>query len=887
MQKSLSFSKGITASPSDLLADDTELTESVGLIFRDGEMHPIQNPVSVAHTTDKLIFVHRTPDSETLVAYDPDRQVIHLLGRTPSGDTTGDAAIPVNADVRSVNAVGNTLVIATDSGLRYLLLKAGHYVSLGSELPKPSVSFSTVYSGSTLSLLTKKTQAADLGEIVNSQNVHALYDTDGKYVAEFSVGLDGSTPMKRFWPKDQRTDDFQTAITGHVSLVQNLAKQKNLFLYPFFVRYALRLFDGSYARISAPVAVYPSVSRNGYVTPVSWKDRKFSEDPTADSTFAYLAATFSLQCKISVPDIDQWQDIVKEVVVFATDDVMPWTGDADYQFVIPADSDGFHHLNYVASRYPDLSGSGRGDIATTITFSPDSFPARYTVMPKAFKSEQEIIDQMLARTQFFKLFSVANTDIRQNAYIEAPIKTDVLTNLMQQEQLPVDDYYGWTSLVAEDMYAYNKRINLFRAKRLPFRGFCDFTAYGPKRPAGSECLFFVHIVSDTMNAWVKSDTAEHIPDVLNSWFFYPDPNATELVIWDTAASAGQRIPLKRHNMLNGAYSFSRLPLSDNFTPDSSLAVPVTDSSAYENLSSQIFTSVVNNPFVFQASGDNTVGTGSILALAANTEPISQGQFGQYPLIVFTTEGIYAMSVSDEGLYSASYPISREVCNNPASVTPTGRLVFFTSSKGLMAVSGGTVSCLSSQLDGRNPSRFLSVGDGSFLNFLSGALLAYDYRDSLLHILNPDCAYEYVYSIPYATFAKAMLASTPVASVSAYPDTLIQLRDGTVLSLAAKPSAADDTALYDATFTTRPLKLGSSLQLKTIHRIVHLLSSDTAHLALAVHASNDCRHWCPLTSLHGKPWKYYTLTYTLTSLHAADTFAGSVIDFQPLLPDKIR
>ena len=177
-------------------------------------------------------------------------------------------------------------------------------------------------------------------------------------------------------------------------------------------------------------------------------------------------------------------------------------------------------------------------------------------------------------------------------------------------------------------------------KRVPFKGFTGFTTYSSKVLTYGRYKFYVHVVSDTMDAWVESDSTIEIVDVLDSWFYYPDPNATEAIIWDRDNNKGQLLTLKRHDMLNGAYSFYRLPLYDNFIADDTVTLPKVDANAYEDLSSQIFTSVVNNPFVFEASGDNTVGTGSIQGIAANTEPISQGQFGQYPLIVFTTEGIY-------------------------------------------------------------------------------------------------------------------------------------------------------------------------------------------------------------------------------------------------------
>ena len=48
-RKTLSFSKGMTNIPSDLLSDDSELLESIGFIYRDGEMKPIQNPQKICN----------------------------------------------------------------------------------------------------------------------------------------------------------------------------------------------------------------------------------------------------------------------------------------------------------------------------------------------------------------------------------------------------------------------------------------------------------------------------------------------------------------------------------------------------------------------------------------------------------------------------------------------------------------------------------------------------------------------------------------------------------------------------------------------------------------------------------------------------------------------
>lgn len=245
-----------------------------------------------------------------------------------------------------------------------------------------------------------------------------------------------------------------------------------------------------------------------------------------------------------------------------------------------------------------------------------------------------------------------------------------------------------------------------------------------------------------------------------------------------------------------------------------------------------------------------------------------------------------MSVNSEGLYSASYPISREICNNPESITPTGNVVYFTSDKGLMAVSGGSVRCVSPQLSGSNTT--FSAVPVSFLTFVRNAFLAYDYRNSLLYIYNADQYYAYVYNLLDGTFATTSIRSNSTKrAVSNYPDTLLQDDKNNVYSFSKIPDVQDDTRTYEGVFITRPLKLGSSLQLKTIHQILHLFDTANGKIALRIYGSNDCRNWCELHSLHGKPWKYYTLSYRLSNMLATDAFAGTVVDFQTLFTGKMR
>lgn len=887
MQKSLSYSKGITTSPSGMLTDDTELVELVGMVYKSGEMHPIQSPSPLSGTaSNKIVYIHKGPDYCNAILYDKEHGNITFAKvdfEKSSINKPQQEGISIGS-LNNISSVGNTLIVATDKGFVYLLYKGGTYKCLGNELPKPRVSFRTAAPISNETLVTKKSQLCDIDYLVDHPTVGVYYNDDGSFNYVGDDGLNAGTRYEKFVPKDDRVNDLQAAISGHVSLILNLVKEKNAFAFPFFVRFALRLFDGTYARISAPVAVFPTITRNNYIVPVGWKDHEVVDNTGSALKLLYSPSFVKLQYQVGGEDMAEWSDIVKDVVVFASDEVLPFKVDDEWIITHPKDSNNTEVVDFLGMRY-DEAGF-RGIARKKIVFNRYTFPARDVVLPGKRKTEKEIIDELLTKTQFFKLFSVKIEEANYTVWKDAPIKDGVVSTLLQQEQLAVDDYYGWTIMKPENMYSYNRRLNLFGVKRYPFNGFSSFIAKSDIEKTDCKLQYFVHIVSDTMDTWVESGITGALKEVANSWFYYPDTNATEVIVYDRTSTASFRMPLQRHERLNGAYAFRTLPLDPTITNEN-VKRPSPDPTAYEFLSSQIFTSIVNNPFVFQASGDNTVGTGNILGIAANTEPISQGQFGQYPLLVFTTEGIYGMSVNSEGLYAASYPISREVCNNAASITPTGSLVFFTSSKGLMAVSGGKVTCVSNQLRGRNPSQFLEVGNGNFLEYLIGSQIAYDYRDSLLHIINPKEQYEYVYSILDGTFAKSLLPGQVIAVVNNYPDNIIQLEDTTVMSLTSKPDINDDTTLYSGTFTTRPLKLGSSLQLKTIHQILHLFDTANGKIALRIYGSNDCRNWCELHSLHGKPWKYYTLSYKLSNMLATDAFAGTVVDFQPLFTDKMR
>ena len=910
-RKTLSFNLGVMNVPSDLLCDDNSLLECDGFISKDGSLMPVQKPQLIGNIPYKIMYVHKQADYENIVAIEKlstgdesENYVcnIYFYKREKDGFTEINGyTIP---KVTSVSHVGNTVICATSEKIYYFLYKGGKYKALNnSSLDNIAVDFTF----ETFDAFDDKDRTKlQLKEIIWHGEGTAWYDSNCKFISTGDKPSNGaySSTIHYYKPYSQDHDKlvaFNDAVIGHVNEAISWVKSKNVFAFPFFVRYALRLYDGTLARISKPILLYPTISRNGrfrkgtYYTPDDGYSKYHPESVDDSCEFFYFLDYSELLVKVEgAYAASDWRDIVREIVIYASDQVVPFDTKGDWSFKDAAFandtvfSNGMYVNNSVSCKYNEKKYDFRyntGGENITEAYSP--------LMP-TFKSNEEIKDELVEKSIFYKLLTIDFDSAYQyeNEYhhtIDRPdisksyyqnrkvlrIPSNTLSTLTEQLQMK-DDYFGWCNFIANSIYSYNNRANLMRAKRVT----TSPSTYSNEYHGGTSVDIYVYIQSTSQSGWVKAGTGTFPNTLLDGWFFFFHPDARRVVFYSSSKGYISK-SLKVHPRLNGAYTFVNLPSNSEptFTSGTLSSIGINTDDFIESLDSQIFTSVVNNPFVFEASGDNTVGTGKILGIVANTEAVSQGQFGQYPLLVFTDEGIYGMAVNSEGLYSATYPISREVCLESSPLVPTDKLIFFASKKGLMAASGGNVGCMSEQLRGRTPLNFATLGEGKFIDFLKDCLIAYDYRDSMLRIFSKNKSYQYIYNMVDKTFSMVNSGVTAQSVVNDYPDNLIQDTSGNIYSLTEKPDVNNDTNLYNGSITTRPLKLGGSMTLKSLRNIKNLRSTLTGKLQLEVWGSNNAINWCKLYSLGGKPWSYFTFRYTLTNFKACDSFAGSVVDIQ--------
>lgn len=729
-----------------------------------------------------------------------------------------------NISPQQVTAIGNTLILAYDDDIHRYLYHNGSYTHLA-HIPEPQVTF-----------------YLDEPSFRLGYNYRSNRQSSDDIISENRI-VQGAQ------------EKYNNMVTGLYALNKKEIAQQGGFCEPFMACVAIELYDGSYTLITNPVLLFPSISMNSYAE-------------NENHIFTLRTRFSKLYCS-QQQDYGAYSDIVKDVVLFVTDGIPIYDVSANQPFNEYAEGDNTTDgIVYVDSR-SQL-------VFTHANSSSLSQRTQWDVLVK--QRESDIVNALEGTAVFYRLCSLG---VNHTGTINTATKIDkyTLENIISQPQLTSLDYYSRSPLSATFLYAYNNRLLMSGVTRGFFEGFDFFLPYDAEGD-GSSYTFYVTIQTPSGQRVVSHNMTTK--QYQGTFFYYPDPRASHVVIMK-GQSCVLDADLKEHPFLNGAYYLRGLP---GIVPETivSGSAPSTNTTP-ESLENYILSSEVNNPFVFPAAGYTRIGNGRILGMAALTQALSQGQFGQYPLLAFTTEGIWAVSIDATGRFAATHPMSREVAleNNPA-ITPVDGAIFFLSKKGLMVVSGNQVRCVSQQLSGKFTGH-------DFQAFFASCIIAYDYRDSLLWLFNSRSQFTeqcLVYSIASATFAYANLNSVQRA-VPNYPDYLIQ--SGTdIYSFLSRDNPNDDGNTYSATIVTRPLKLENALALKTITQLRHIgqfNAGQASVLTLRIFASNNLNDWTELHSLRGQPWKYYQFQYDFTNLKATDTFAGSVLITQERRTDKLR
>jgi hypothetical protein len=356
---------------------------------------------------------------------------------------------------------------------------------------------------------------------------------------------------------------------------------------------------------------------------------------------------------------------------------------------------------------------------------------------------------------------------------------------------------------------------------------------------------------------------------------YNDSRAYRMIVSYTNGGTDCKlidVPLKKHASLNFAYwhsekfSSNELSLTDNYKEQvtqlsylTSITLPSVIQTPFDPNRLQV--SEIQNPLIYPAKNSYQIGTGEIIAVCSGSEPLSTGQFGQFPLQVFTTKGIWAMEIGlGDVLYTNILPVNGEVAQNAKNIVSVGSGVVYSNLRGLFVVSGRQVAQLSEIIEGLpvnienkaeittlltdtkfTPSLNGSVSNVDFLDYLTGSSIGYDQVNSELVVSNPSKGYSYIFSFESKSWFKVSKSYSLL--INNWPS-LYGISGDSVYNLSE-----ETTGLIDVLLITCAQSLESPDLFKKIDRSVlrsMVTSGANKYSGYYIFASDDLLTWQFLT-----------------------------------------
>ena len=916
MIKEIKYS-GYSATPSDYDSPDGELATAVNVIPEDGAIKPVLPPTTILQLGKgkKVPFIHQTVNFTHYIIQDDTTEGQHAfyyIDRADSSQklvpittTAGTTTAYTTSDkILLLSAIGNVLIIFTNTGMNYFFWKDGTaYKYLGTHIPELRLQFAMQY------------------EVVQSDEFHVDYQ--GHLLMRDSSKYGSAFCNKWSDDKDYSTanqDGITQRVLGQANkFIAEKVNKKGRFLYPFFVRYAYRLYDGTYTMPSAPILMYcaDGCTPLPVVTNSEYEGNKDSHGYYKGWYCKIVAPVFDLYYQAQYADktkLADWADIITSVDIFVSQPIYTYDQNGKIESNVPCTEKDFNWIgkNVGESAYTKHSAidmvnkiaSDKGELNAKIAYK------MLTPLPE--KSKDTITSDIKDNANFYLLKSY-KIDELSTALKKIDVKEDYLQSLVNRERL-TDDYDSHDTLIPSRSFTYNSRLNLTGITKIPFGGF-DACSLGEYVTTSKYVIkdIYVYIKQDGHDVIVKTDGKYNFnSDIL--YFYYPNANAYKAVV-TTNEGANLVYDLSKHPFLNGAFWFGDFDL-----PTNTGSVPEVTKDPKIILNNKIYMSDVNNPFHFPTLGIYTVGAGTILGVSTAAKALSQGQFGQFPLYAFTTEGVWALEVNTStGSYSARQPITRDICINPESITQIDTAVLFVTDRGIMLISGSTSICISDILNSKDVFNPLNMPDGDklatlaqlttknvrtvpFMEFLKECRMLYDYPHQRIIVYNPDYSYAYVYSLKDKKWG--MIPSTIDEGVNFYPEVLAMDTDGNLLrysvdegdaSAGTRTSSSSEgiKGVHGIIFT-RPLKLDMPDVLKTVDTIIQRGYFKRNHVAQVLYGSRDLFNWHVVWSstdkylrgFGGTPYKYFRIAM-VCNLDPAETLSGCTVQFTPRLQNQPR
>lgn len=928
MTKELKYN-GYTAQPSDYDCPDGDLATVLNLIPERGAMRPVAAPDHLfsyqsANGSARIWFVHETHAYKHFIAsYMTDVQRIEWInesGNATTFYTSGRYGTSPVLDILQITAIGNILVILTSAGIQYFIWKEdiGNYQHLGSRIPETVLSFGLQ------------------GKVIDSEDYETGHLTMDPW--------ERSNYSGKF--KSENVDTITNAVLAQVNkFIQDEGDHAGRFIMPFLVRYAYRLYDGSLSHHSSPILMIAASD----TTPLAVRTYSSYSNNNGNSGYKELGfrvigvahqLDYAVKSQAQINALKEWRDIVQSVDIFVSAPLSKYDQSGKVK-----EMEGFSESDwYCVCKQENQNPS----------MDTDNYPIRYQqntlyrlrendesmegahhhvtygtrcVLPQ--HSDAGLNSKIKECGTFYFLKSISLDELSAERTI-IEVASDYLPSLVNREVM-TDDYDSHDTLIPDNSFVYNSRLNIANLKKTLYKGaeplnlfgytdgwaWDNYGAYNAiyQHPGSGhsyleyddvESLYCcVYIKEDGREIVVRSEVGTIAQKAPITYFYFPNVNAYKALFVRNGRK--YEVKLTPHPLLNGAVYFNGF---GDMEESSGASIPAQSESLEVVMQNKIYTSDVDNPFFFPARGVNSVGTGTVLGVSTAAKALSQGQFGEFPLYAFTTDGVWALAVSKEtGGFSAVQPISRDVCINADSITQLDNSVLFATDRGIMLIAGSETSCISGRIDNNgDPYHFnelpladnikglLGITPGTsdeltekrFRLFLEGCQMLYAYKRQAIIVFNPDFnGYAYIFSLESKAWGR--IPSGIKYRIPSYPEAYAQRLGNQIVDYAEEDAIPPKQFLI-----TRPLKLDAANILKTVNTIIQRGDFQKGHVGCVLYGSRDLRNWFAvatstdhyLRGFRGTPYKYFRIAL-ICSLSHGESVSGATIEYNPRLTDQHR
>ncbi len=506
-------------------------------------------------------------------------------------------------------------------------------------------------------------------------------------------------------------------------------------------------------------------------------------------------------------------------------------------------------------------------------------------------------------------------------------QTTAADELALQESLTSDA--AATRLADGNIHVYNQRMHLFGAKEkmpriISFRNSMSAAAEfdgttGPSQAKADICVS-MQIQGNDISKVYKQVYFTY-EDFIDGILAYPDVRACKMAVHITFlrhAGTGthenvdyvRQFDLRPHNLHNYAYCKIKpeemIPWPAQSTPRifNDRIEPVdtqpweqyadrpgywdalfTDREEYRPIPAVIQVSNTANPFFFGGKNEISVGQEPVVALMANVVTLSQGQFGEQPLYVFTRDGIYALSVDTSGkiAYTRATPVSLDIAANARTIAAAGRGVVYATARSLRYIEGDGTLSLSDQIRGIPGQEIpnsktlaqlaaatgftrIAADDTPFEEYLPDAVAVHNTQEDEIILSNPAFPFSYVYTVASQSWHKISGSWFAAASRNAW---CLLLRKDTA------PDGAPRTQLWrfdggtapssPFLLVTRPLALGTTAYKRALQIALRgWMNPDCKRTGIYLLGSNDGLHFALASAAEiTRPGRDVTLPKFLT------------------------